>query len=77
MKKGGIYKHKSSKDVAVECKRILFIPEKKGYKVKVSWVNVSSGEFAYPVGLVEEIFIPSNLIKEWLPWQKNTETTTR
>lgn len=77
MKKGGIYQHTSCQDVAVECKRIIFIPEKKGYKVKVSWVNVSGIGEPYPVGLVEEIFVPSTLIKEWKPWQRNTETSTK
>lgn len=67
MKKGGFYKHVNCTDVAVECKRILFIPEKKGYKVKVSWWNVVNNKNYYPCGIVEEIFIPASLIKNWRP----------
>jgi hypothetical protein len=67
MRKGGIYKHINCTDVAVECKRILFIPEKNGYKVKVNWVNVVNPKNYYPCGLTEEIFIPSSLIRDWIP----------
>jgi hypothetical protein len=67
VKKGGFYKHVNCTDVAVECKRIIFIPEKKGYKVKVSWVNVVNPKKHYPCGITEEIFIPSSLIRDWLP----------
>lgn len=68
MKKGSTYKHIDCTDVAVECLRIIFIPEKAGYKVKVSWLNVVNPANVYPCGLTEEIFIPTAKIKEWLPY---------
>lgn len=75
MEKNCYYIHGNFPDTAIEVLRINHIPEKNGYKVKVSWMNVSSGKFAYPLGLIEEIFIPSTLIKDWKPWQKSTKLT--
>jgi hypothetical protein len=75
MEKNGYYKHVNCTDVAIEVLRITHIPEKNGYKVKVSWMNVASGKFAYPLGYIEEIFIPSSLIRDWQPWQKSTTLT--
>lgn len=65
MRRGQIYKHASCNDAAIEVIRIVHIPEKRGYKVKVSWVNVVNPKNIYSCGLTEEIFIPSSKIKEW------------
>lgn len=45
--------------------RIIHVPEKKGYKVKVSWINVTNPANHYACGIVEEIFIPTVKIREW------------
>lgn len=65
MRRGQIYKHTACTDAAIEVKRIVYIPEKCGYKVKVSWINIVNPKNIYPCGLTEEIFIPRSKIKEW------------
>lgn len=65
MKKYGLYKHENCSDVLIDVLRIIFIPEKKGYKVKVNWINCVNKENLFPIGVSEEIFIPKEKIKEW------------
>lgn len=65
MRKGSIYKHENCDDVAIQVLRVVPIPEKQGYKVKVSWINIVNPSNKYPCGLTEEIFI---LARDWPKW---------
>lgn len=65
MRTHGRYKHVNCTDAAIECLRCVFVPEKEGYAVKVSWLNVVNPNNVFPCGLIEEIFIPATKIREW------------
>lgn len=64
---GNLYKHENCTDVAIKIiKRPLFIPEKKGYRVKVSWINVVNPNNTFSIDLIETIFIKSEDYKKWM-----------
>ena len=60
---GKLIKHDNNTDVALLVHRIVYIPEKRGYKIKGSWINIV-GEH-YPCGITEEVFVNNNDIKNW------------
>jgi len=58
-----MYKHVNNTDVAAE---FLEIKEtKKGYKVKVQWINIVNPKNFYFIDLIEEIFIRDKDLKNW------------
>ena len=62
------YKHENCSDVAINVLRIVHIPQKAGYKVKVSWINIVNPNNIYACGVTEEIFIKKEDIKNWKPF---------
>jgi len=66
MQRGNLYKHKNCTDTAFFCDWILYIPEKKGYKVKGNWWNISAPDSdPWPMGITDKFFISAEQIKEW------------
>jgi hypothetical protein len=62
-----LYKHKNCTDTAImPIKNPLFIPEKRGYKVKVRWFNIVNPENIFDVDVLETIFISAEHMNDWL-----------
>lgn len=59
-----LYKHENCTDAAIlPIKFPLFIPEKKGYKIRVQWWNVVNKPFF--MDAVETVFINSEDYRKW------------
>ena len=61
-----LMKHINNTDVAAEFLRVVRIP--RGAKVKVCWYNIVNPKNIYPIGIVEEVFIPTEKLTEWKVW---------
>lgn len=58
-----IYKHINATDAAAQ---FLEVKETaKGYKVKISWINIVNPEHIYPLNYIEDLFIPRKDMKNW------------
>lgn len=65
MTKNKLFKHDNNTEVALFITRIVYISEKLGYKVKGSWINIVNKDKQYPIGIIEEVFVTNDQIKNW------------
>lgn len=60
-----LFKHINNTDVAAEFLKNYYIPEKKTYKIKISWWNIVNPDNIYPIGITETITISKEKINDW------------
>lgn len=61
---GNIYKHKNNTDVAIRILSLFYIPEKRVYNVKISWINIGPHQW-FDMNLHQRINIKADDIPDW------------
>ncbi len=62
----GVYKHANNTEVAAKVVKSFWIPEKKGWKVKILWLNIVNPKNVYLIDHnPESHFISRESAKMW------------
>lgn len=60
-----LYKHKNCEDTAIQIDKKYYIPEKRGWKLKINWWFRSALGGFYPAGHKDKVFISKEDWKNW------------
>lgn len=61
-----IWRHYLTTDVGFVVEKAFWVPEKKVWKLKVSWVNLGICHDPMPMNITQRIDIPEDKVREWV-----------
>jgi len=67
--KGDFFKHVKWHDICMLPMKILYIPEKRGYKVRYMYFNINAGKInkqePHSMNFIDNLFIKAEDMKNW------------
>lgn len=62
-----IWRHYLTTDVGFVVEKAFYVPEKRVWKLKVSWVNLGVCHDPQPMNITQRIEIHAEKVTEWVP----------